>query len=261
MYEWILPLIGLLVGIFAAITGVGGGVLFVPILTLLFAFAPSPAIGTSMLVMVFGGVGATIGYARQKKVYFKAGALLGLAMAPGAVIGAYLTEVVPGRILGVVFGLFLTGIAIRMILSITRYQQKIAKKTKQITCEEECFRNYERLISAFTLSFFAGILSGLLAIGSGVFLVPILLSIVSVPVHIAIGTSMFLMGITSIAGSFQFYRVGNIDFVYAILLGIGALIGTQIGAYLSKRIRAERIQLLFAIALFIASLEMLLKFL
>ena len=104
MYEWVLPLIGLLAGIFAAITGVGGGVLFVPVLTLVYAFAPSQAIGTSLLVMVFGGVGATIGYARQKKVYFKAGALLALAMAPGAVTGAFLTEVVPARILGVVFG-------------------------------------------------------------------------------------------------------------------------------------------------------------
>jgi len=110
------------------------------------------------------------------------------------------------------------------------------------------------------LSFFAGIISGMLAIGSGVFLVPILLMVVSAPVHIAIGTSMFLMGITSLAGSFQFYRVGDINFVFAILLGIGALIGTQIGAYVSSRIRAERVQLLFAIALVIASLEMLLKY-
>ena len=157
-------------------------------------------------------------------------------------------------------GLFLAAIAIQMILSTTHYKQNIAEKTKQITCEAECFRNKKRLILAFALSFFAGIISGMLGIGSGAFLVPILLLVVFVPVHIAIGTSMFLMGITSLAGSLQFYRVGNIDFFYAILLGIGALIGTQVGAYLSTRIRAEKVQLLFAVALLIVSLEMLLKY-
>lgn len=63
LYEWILPLLGFLIAVFAAITGVGGGVLFVPLLTLGWGFEPSVAVGTSLFVMIFGGFGATIGYA------------------------------------------------------------------------------------------------------------------------------------------------------------------------------------------------------
>ena len=60
-----------------------------------------------MMVMVFGGFGATIGYAIQKRVYFKAGLLLAVATAPGAVLGAYLTAVLPSTVLGVGFGVFI----------------------------------------------------------------------------------------------------------------------------------------------------------
>ena len=83
--DWLLLLLGFLIAVFAAITGVGGGVLFVPLLTLGYGFLPAQAVGTSLMVMVFGGFGATIGYAIQKRVYFRAGLLLALATAPGAV--------------------------------------------------------------------------------------------------------------------------------------------------------------------------------
>jgi uncharacterized membrane protein YfcA len=262
MYEYILPLIGFLIAIFAAISGIGGGVFFVPILTLAFGFAPSTAIGTSLLVMVFGGLGATIGYSRQKKVYFKAALLLAVAAAPGAVLGAYLTKFLPNATLGLTFATFLIALAIWIIYD----KVYVAKRKKEriltrITCEADCFKNRKRLAFAFCLSFFAGAISGLLGIGGGTIIVPLLLLVVFLPVQIAVGTSMFLVLLTSLSGVLQHFTLGNINFTFALLLAVGAFIGAQTGAYFSKRIAAEKVQLILAIALIVVSAQMFLKFL
>jgi hypothetical protein len=89
----------------------------------------------------FCGLGATIGYARQKRVYFKAALLLALATAPGAILGAYLTAVLPSTILGVAFGLLLIILSIRMFFT-TKYfrPNKKADKAANVTCEAECFQ-------------------------------------------------------------------------------------------------------------------------
>jgi len=262
MYEYILPLIGFLIAIFAAITGVGGGVLFVPLLTLAFGFAPSNAIGTSLLVMVFGGLGATIAYSRQKKVYFKAALLLAVGTAPGALLGAYLTAFVPSATLGITFGIFLIALAFWIIYNriyvASKQKERILPK---ITCEGDCFKSKRRLTLALCLSFFAGIISGLLGIGGGTIIVPLLLLIVCLPIQIAVGTSMFLVLMTSFSGVLQHYSIGNINFTYALLLALGAFFGAQVGAYFSKRISAEKVQLILAIALIFVSIQMFLKFL
>lgn len=131
---------------------------------------------------------------------------------------------------------------------------------RTVAYEAECFKSRKRLALAFVLSLFTGVLSGLLGIGVGVLLVPILLLVVYLPMHVAVGTSMFLMLLTSLSGVFEHYTLGNIDFFYVVLLGVGALVGAQVGAYLSKKVSANRVQVLFAVALVVVSVQMLLKY-
>ena len=258
--DWLLLLLGFLIAVFAAITGVGGGVLFVPLLTLGYGFLPAQAVGTSLMVMVFGGFGATIGYAIQKRVYFRAGLLLALATAPGAVLGAYLTAVLSSTVLGVVFGIFLIFLAARMILA-NRAQRRDPANASLVTCEADCFRNKKRLLLGFTLAFFAGTVSGLLGIGGGVMLVPILLLVMVLPMHIAVGTSMFLVALTSLSGVLQHFTLGNVNLSFGVLLSLGAFAGALAGAWVSKRISAKKVQLVFAFALIAVGIEMLLKYL
>jgi len=258
--DWLLLLLGFLIAVFAAITGVGGGVLFVPLLTLAYGFLPAQAVGTSLMVMVFGGFGATIGYALQKRVYFRAGLLLALATAPGAILGAYLTAVLPSTVLGVAFGVFLILLAARMIHA-NRAKARDTAKVPLVTCEADCFRNKKRLLLGFTFAFFAGILSGLLGIGGGVMLVPILLLVLVLPMHIAVGTSMFLVALTSLSGVFQHFTLGNVNLTFGTLLAVGAFVGALVGAWVSKRISAGNVQLVFAFALIAVGFEMVLKYL
>src|SRR5208337_5414022 len=100
MWEILLPFLGFMIGTVAALTGIGGGVFIVPLLTLLFAFSPGNAAGTSLTVIVFTALAATLNYSRQKRISYKTGALLAVVTAPGGILGGYLTTVISANVLG-----------------------------------------------------------------------------------------------------------------------------------------------------------------
>lgn len=82
MWEWLLPIFGFLIGIAAALTGVGGGIFIVPLLTLLYGFDPVIAIGTSLATIIMTSIASSVNYLKQKRVYIKIGLILALATAP-----------------------------------------------------------------------------------------------------------------------------------------------------------------------------------
>ena len=143
----------------------------------------------------------------------------------------------------------------------TKYFRRNKKgQTIAIACEAECLRHKKRLAIGFGLSFFAGALSGLFGVGGGVLLVPILILVVRLPVRLAIGTSMFLVALTSLSGVFQHSLLGNVDFTLGLLLSVGAFFGTLVGAWLSRRISTDKVELIFALALIAVAIQMILKY-
>jgi hypothetical protein len=262
MWELILPLLGFLIAFVAAMIGVGGGVFIVPLLTLAYAFTPAHAVGTSLLVIVFAGLSATIGYSRHKLVFFKVGLLLAVATVPGSIVGAFLTSILPGAALGLIFGIFLIVVAIRMILSnnLLRPKKPDAPESKVIWSEPEVLADKRRFLVAFGLCFFGGLVSALLGIGGGLVFVPILSLVLLLPIHVAVATSMFTMVFTSLAGVVQHWTLGNVNLEYGLLLAVGALVGAQVGAWACKRVSGEKLQVVFTVALILLSLQMILKF-
>lgn len=262
MWELILPVLGFLIGIVAAMTGVGGGIIMVPLLTLAYAFVPANAVGTSLAAITFTAVAATISYSRQRRIYYKAGLLLAIATVPGAVIGAFLTSVLPAATLGLIFGLFLIVVAIR--ISIVGF-----KKTKTLeneksesgdTSERKLLANKKRVAIGLGLGFFGGLASGLLGIGGGVVLVPIMTLVLDMSIHTAVATSMLTMIVTSVSGVAQHYSLGNINFEFALLLAVGTVMGAQFGAYASKRLSGNNLRIIFSLVLVVVSVQMILKF-
>jgi hypothetical protein len=136
VWELILPVLGFPIGIVAAMTGVGDGVFIVPLLTLVYAFVPASAVGTSLAAITFTAVAAAISYSRQRRIYYKAGLLLAIATAPGAVIGAFLTSVLPAATLGLIFGFFL-------IIVVSESQWQGSKRQRLLRAESP---NLKRLL-------------------------------------------------------------------------------------------------------------------
>lgn len=90
-------------------------------------------------------------------------------------------------------------------------------------------------------------------------MVPIMMTIIGMPIHLATATSMFTMIFTSMAGDITYYQGNNINFSIALLLAAGTIIGAQVGAFTSKKISSRNLSLIFSIMLMAAGINMILK--
>jgi uncharacterized membrane protein YfcA len=255
---WLLIIFGFFIGIVASLTGVGGGIFIVPVLTLFYDFKVNSATATSLTAIIFTAIAAAINYSRQKRIYYKTGLILVITTAPGAYLGAWLATVMEERLLGLVFGFFLILVAIRMIISTLRARKQI--KTSKAITDSELIKSRKTIAIGAGLSFFGGVASGLLGIGGGTLIVPILAIIMGIPIHYATATSMFTMIFTSISGVTKYYQSDLISFPAALMLAAGTVFGAQVGAYTSKKISGRNLSLIFGIMLVIAGANMILKF-
>jgi hypothetical protein len=255
---WLLPVFGFLIGIIASMTGVGGGIFIVPILTFFYTFVVNSATGTSLTSIIFTAIASTLNYAKQKRIYLKTGATLIITTAPGAYLGAWLATIMEERMLGLVFGAFLILVAIRMIISALR--TKAQKQVQSVRTDTELLHSGKTIIIGAGLSFFGGVASGLLGIGGGTLVVPILIVAMGIPIHYATATSMFTMIFTSISGVARYVQSDLINFPVALLLAAGTVMGAQVGAYTSKKISGRNLGLIFGIMLVVAGANMIQKF-
>jgi hypothetical protein len=255
---WLLTLFGFFIGIIASLTGVGGGIFVVPVLNLFYEFPVVNATATSLTAIIFTAIAATINYSRQKRIFYKTGLILVITTAPGAYLGAWLATVMEERLLGLVFGFFLLLVAVRMIISTLRTKTK--SKSLSMKTDSELIRARKIIIAGAGLSFFGGVASGLLGIGGGTLIVPIMVVVMGMPIHYATATSMFTMIFTSISGVTKYYQSNLIDFPVALILAAGTVIGAQVGAYTSKKISGRNLSIIFGIILAIAGINMVLKF-
>jgi uncharacterized membrane protein YfcA len=265
MWELLLPFLGFLIGTVAALTGIGGGVFIVPLLTMVYAFLPANAAGTSLTTIVFTALAATLSYSRQRRISYKTGGLLAVVTAPGGILGVYLTTVISARLLGAFFGFFMIiFVALPMSLDPDSLRMKRSAASgfvKPATKSDEIlFSSWRRMLLGAIFSFLGGIASGLLGIGGGVLIVPILTLIVGMPIHFATATSMFTMSFTSTSEAVQHYLANHTNFEYALLLAAGTVLGAQVGAYASKRISGKNLRRIFGLVLVIVGIQMILKY-
>jgi len=255
----VLIVIAALVGIVSAMTGLGGGFLIVPFLVLLFHLEIHQAVGTSLVMIIFTAASATFAYARQKRIDYKVSMILSVGTVPGAVVGAYLTTLISGKLLSALFGVFLLIIALQMV----RRDYKIARsetglRRTLVDSKGVSFDYTARVAPGLLLSFLGGVASGLFGVGGGVVMVPVMVMVVGMPFHLAVAASMFIMLFTSISGAATHLSFGNIVPVYAFYLSIGIVLGTQIGAAVARRLRHRVVQTLFATFLSIVGIRMIL---
>jgi uncharacterized membrane protein YfcA len=254
----LLVIFGFFIGILASMTGVGGGVFIVPILTFFYDFRVNSATGTSLTAIIFTAIASTINYARQKRIYYKTGLLLAVTAAPGAYLGGWIAKITQEQLLGLIFGVFLILVATRMIVSLAR--RKEADKTLPVKTDAELVRSGKIIIIGVALGFFGGFASGLLGIGGGTLIVPIMAFALGMPIHLATATSMFTMIFTATSGVAEYYQAGLVNFPIALLFAAGTVVGAQVGAFTSKKISNRNLTVIFSIMLIVAGANMILKY-
>jgi hypothetical protein len=256
-----LVLLGLFSGFLGGLVGVGGGIVVVPILILAFDLQAQQAVGTSLVMIVFTALSATFAYSRQRRLDWKVGIMGAVVTVPGAAIGAYMTQFLSSTSLTILFGAFLFFIAASMIRrSYTtgnrdkeprvRAESRATRwiwNRKMIDAYGNVFQYDASIYRGLVLLFFGGVASGFFGIGGGLIVVPILASIVGLPMHIAVATSMLTMIFTSISGTSTHIMLGHVLLAYAAPLVIGIVIGAQLGARTAKRLRSVSLERVFAL--------------
>ena len=239
-----LAIIGILVGIFGTIAGIGGGIFISPFLFLLYKLSPQIVIGTSLFVVCCNAVSGSIAYAIKKRVNYALGWRFALMTIPGAVFGSYLSKVFDAFTFKIVFGILLVVISIYFII-----RTFIDKNGSPECSMENIVFSSRQMLPVYFISFGIGILSSFLGIGGGIIHVPALIYILKIPVHCATATSHFILAFTAISGVISHYSLGNINFAYGLSLGLGAIIGAQIGAGISQKLKTRIIIIVLMIAL------------
>jgi len=233
----------------------------VPVLTFFYEFVPANAVGTSLTTIVFTAVAATLNYARQRRIYWRTGLILAIVTMPGAYLGAWLTTQLQPRDLGLIFGFFLIFVALYIITDLNNLKPKRNQgKASVEKSDSELVESGKTIAIGAGLSFFGGLASGLLGIGGGLLVVPIMTFAMGMSIHLATATSMFTMIFTSISGVTQHYQANHINFESALLLALGAVFGAQVGAYASKRISGKNLRRVFGIIVIISGINMIIKY-
>jgi len=255
----LLIVFGFFIGILASMTGVGGGVFIVPILTFFYDFSPlASATGTSLTAIIFTAIASTINYARQKRIYYRTGLLLAVTTAPGAYFGSWVAKITDEHVLGVIFGTFLFLVAARMIFSLA--WKRTTNKATSAETDAELIRSGRIIILGVALGFFGGVASGLLGIGGGTLIVPIMTFALGMPIHLATATSMFTMIFTATSGVAEYYQSGLVNLPIALLFAAGTVVGAQVGAFTSGKVSGKNLTILFSIMLIVAGANMIIKY-
>lgn len=261
-------LISFILGLFSAVigslVGLGGGVFIVPGLlylsdqfTSLTGITPQIAVGTSLMVIIFSSASSTFSYARMGRVDFKSGLFFFGASAPGTLVGSFFTIGLAEHVFQLIFGSILLLIFYLLVKNKKMSSRNIKwHVTKEYRDEQgnHYQYGYHRYV-AILICFAVGFLQGLLGIGGGTLLVPALLLLFWYPTVIAIPTSMFVIFLSSVVGSFSHFMMGNIEWNVLPWLVLGGLLGGQVGALISKKIKVSRLNLLLRGLIFLLGLS------
>ncbi|MHA2239247.1 MAG: sulfite exporter TauE/SafE family protein, partial [Candidatus Hodarchaeales archaeon] len=243
------------VGIISSALGVGGGFITTPSLIIL-GISEAYAVGTALFMIIFTAISSTVAYSRQESIIeYRTGLLIATTTIIGSISGSLTSSILAvedPQLFRIVFAVCLIPIAIKMIIY-PKERRKGTSDLEEIEHDEVIWRGYERReIISTGFGLIAGYSSGLLGIGGGVVMVPILVTLGKIPMHKAVATSMFIMIFTSIAGAGVKISRGQVHPDLAIFLIIGIIIGAQVGARLVKRVNTIHLQRIFGAMMIVA---------
>ncbi|MGA2332046.1 MAG: sulfite exporter TauE/SafE family protein [Syntrophales bacterium] len=253
---------GILIGIIGTLIGAGGGFIHVPVLIIFYGFSPQHAIGTSMAVVMLNAISGTFSYIAQKRIDYEIAIKFAVAASPGVFVGALLSQFFNIRSFSVIFSVLLIILSYYLFSGkefyVVRTKVAQAPQTRHLTdATGEEYSYAPDMSVGFSASTLIGIFSGLFGIGGGVIHVPLMYSALGIPVHVATATSHFILAITSFLGFIVFLGLGYVDLDYAVVLGIGTIIGAYYGARLSLKTQPYIIKKVIAACMLFLALRLL----
>ncbi len=229
--------LGFGLGLLAGLFGFGGSSVATPLLRMLFRIPPYIALGSPLPVTLVSSFIGTAEYQRNNLVKWNLVLLLAITVVPGSIIGAYLTKYISGKALMYLTGLFLVYVSFRFMRG-----EKAKKKEKKLDMKQLA-----------VIGFFIGIISGLLANGGGIFIVPALVLLgLNIKESIATSLAMVLIAVTPSIG--VHWYLGHIDWLVTAALIVGMAPGTWIGSKVMVKTEIGRLERWYGFFLLLISI-------
>ena len=262
-------LVSICAGIFGSIVGLGGGIVIIPVLTILFGVDIHFAIGASIVAIIGTSSGAASSYVKDKVTNLRVGMFLELASASGAIIGAAVASYTNSAALEIIFGCILLISLVPMVMKIGEeipkspelkgLSKRLGLKGSYTETDGSVIAyNSTRPAEGLAGTMVAGVLSGLLGIGGGAFKVLSMDIAMKLPMKVSTTTSNFMIGVTAAASAGIYFARGDVDPLIVAPVALGILIGAAFGARILLRSRNTTIRKVFAVVLAIAAVEMIL---
>ncbi len=226
----LLPLIGLTGGFLSGLLGLGGGVIMLPLLTLAGGISLKLATGASLVHVLVAAAAGTLSHFRAGMVDVKASFILGIAGIAGGLLGSFFSVPMSTHILNLIF-LFLVISAIFLLFI-------------PIRSNNETYRRGGNRIVGILIGLGCGLLNGLLGVGGGFILIPLMVYILRIPLRVTIGTSLMIIMISSLGTFGAKYGVGHIHLMITLLVTSGSVLGALLGGYVSRKTHIEHLRLI-----------------
>ena len=250
-------LVGFVVGTFGTLIGAGGGFVLVPLLLVAYHFSPAEAVGTSLSLVFLNALSGSIAYLRQRRVDLALGWRFAAATLPGAIGGAYVTRSLSSRSFGQAFGVVLIVVAFFLFFGRTAAPSARADSRRLVDSSGGTHHYQVDVWKGVVVSLLVGVISSIFGIGGGIIHVPFLIVVLGLPVHVATATSHFVLSISAFVGAATFLALGHVDLPTFGLMGIGVLLGAQVGARMSIGTSAAVIRRVLAGSLAVVGVRMI----
>ncbi len=267
-FSLLLIVFSFLAGVIGALTGLGGGVIVIPVLVLIFHINIHYAMGASLISVLATSSGTAAAYLREGYTNLRIGIFLEVAAVTGAFIGAMLVAFISKSFLGIVFSLVLFFSAYLTIKRkedhedyTTSHPWATALQLDGTYPYKNNFLSYrvQHVPFAFSIMGLAGLLAGLLGIGSGTLKVLAMDQALRLPYKVSTTTSNFMIGITAAASAGIYFANGYINVLVAFPVMIGVVMGSFSGAKLLMYVHTRYLRVLFSIVITLVGFQMLYK--
>jgi uncharacterized protein len=253
-------------GLLGSLTGLGGGFVIIPLLTLILHVDIHYAIGASLVSVIATSSGSAAAYVKEGITNIRLGMFLEIATTAGAFTGAILAIYIPAQFIAVLFGIILVFSA---IMSLRKKAEQVIYKPTRLSTKLKLAGSYpendevieygvSNVAGGFFMMIFAGIISGLLGIGSGALKVIAMDGVMRIPFKVSTTTSNFMIGVTAAASAVVYLQRGYIHPGLAMPVVIGVLFGAVSGSkILVNATSSTWLRWVFAIVITLIAIQMI----
>ncbi|AZB10776.1 sulfite exporter TauE/SafE family protein [Chryseobacterium sp. G0162] len=253
-------------GIIGSLSGLGGGIVVIPLLSIVLGVDIHYAIGAALVSVIATSSGSAAAYVKEGIANMRLGMFLEIATTAGAVAGALISSAAPSSFIAILFGLALIFSAGN---SLRKKEEQVVEQSSPLAISLKLPSDYpnnrgekinygtKNVVGGFGMMGLAGMLSGMLGIGSGAFKVIAMDTIMKIPFKVSTTTSNFMMGVTALASCVIYIQKGYIVPDICLPVMIGVLLGAIIGSKILMSTDPKKLRTFFAVIIFFLAANMI----